>query len=207
MLQIKKRMLWSGRWASLALWAFLAGMLLLIGCTSLCNKRLLLFRETPQKLVPTSGQALLITDPELANALLGTPKRYPGEGCQWAPEQLAHETDAFRLSIPGLDGKVTYQGLCMDTAPTYACEVRPGPRQVQLRLDMFGPWGRESVTEVARLNLEPGGCYFLRPDCEALKSRRLLLKVDRLPEPYTAELRARVIDWSRRNTKDRTIAD
>ena len=113
----------------------------------------------------------------------------------------------YRLSMDRVDDKPVYQGLCMDTTPAYACEVRPGSRQVLLRLDIFGSWGQERVREVTRLTLEPGKCYFLRPDCAELKNRRLLLKVDPLPDAYTPELRARIADWERRHSKGRDLAD
>ena len=49
------------------LWlALLAGVWLLAGCSELCTKRLYLYREAEAKGRPTSGQALLITDPQLA---------------------------------------------------------------------------------------------------------------------------------------------
>jgi len=122
-------------------------------------------------------------------------------------EEKVQEGDAYRLSLDRVDGKPVYQGLCLDTTPTLACEVRPGPRQVLVRLDMFGTWGHEKITEGARLTLEPGKCYFLRPDCAELKNRRLLLKVDPLPDAYTPELRGRIADWERRHSKGRDLAD
>ncbi|OGP70884.1 MAG: hypothetical protein A2Y80_09120 [Deltaproteobacteria bacterium RBG_13_58_19] len=180
---------------------------LFIGCTSLCTKRLYLYRDTPEKSRPTSEMALLITDPDLAKAISSAPKRYFEEGCQWAAEQLPLDTEAYRLSIQDLDGKPIYQGLCLDTTPTFACEVRPGERQVRARLDLAGPWGRESIKEVNRITLAPGGCYFLGADCEAQKNKRLLLKVERLPDSFTPEFRSRLIDWVRRHSSGRTLTD
>ena len=177
-----------------------------MGC-ELCNRRLYLYRDTPEKTAPASGLALLITDPNLARAVMSRSQDYLGKGCQWAEEKPAYESDEFRLSLDKLDGKPVYQGLCLDTTPTYACEVRPGSRELQVRLDLFGSWGRESKKEMTRVTLEPGKCYFLRPDCEALQNKNLVLKVEVLPEAYTPDLRARVVDWERRNSKGRSLAD
>lgn len=186
--------------------AVMAGAGLLASCT-LCTKRLYLDRDTAEKSLPPAGMVLMITEPDLANAVLSAPIRTLGDGCQWAAEKLAHEADAYTLSIDNLDGQPVYQGLCLDTTPTYACEVRPGTRQVRVRLDMFGVWGHERKREVANLTLEPGGCYFLRPDCEALKTKSFILRVERLPDAYTPELRARLIDWKRRHTKGTYTAE
>lgn len=208
MRHIKESVNLRGRWVVWTLLALLAGLWLLAGCvSSLCTKRLYVYRDTAQKSLPTSNLALLITEPNIARALMPAAKADLEAGGRWAPEQLAHESDVYRLSIDELDGKVVYQGLCMDVTPTYACEVRPGTRQVRARLDLFGPWGQERVKEVTKLTFEPGGCYFLRPDAEALKDKHLLLKAERLPEAYTAELRTRLIDWERKNSKNRNIAD
>jgi len=181
--------------------ALLAGTWLLAGCAaSLCTKHLFLFRDTEHK-QPPSQSALLITDPNLANAVLPQPAGYSGGGYRWAPEQLAQDEEGYRLSIERVDDRPVYQGLCMDTLPTYAVEVRPGQRRVLLRFDLYGPWGQEKIRETAPLNLEPGRCYFLRPDVQAMKEQRLVLKVDQLPDPYTPQLRARIIDYKRRSMK------
>lgn len=193
--------------ALLILAALLAGQWLLVGCTSLCTKRLALYRDTPEKAQPPANMALLVTDPNLAKAVLTGSGSYQGDGCQWASEEQVQEGDVYRLSTDRVDGKPVYQGLCMDTTPTYACEVRPGLRQVQVRLDISGSWGQERVREGTRLTLEPGKCYFLRPDCAELKNRRLLLKVDPLPDAYTPELRGRIADWERRHSKGRDLPD
>jgi len=208
MAHIQERATWRSGGAGWALAALLVGLGLLAGCAaSLCTKRLYVYRDTPQKSLPTSNQALLITDPNIVRAVMPGAKADLEAGGRWAPEQLAHESDVYRLSIYELDGKVVYQGLCMDVTPTYACEVRPGARQVRTRLDIFGPWGHIGVKEVTRLDLEPGGCYFLRPDADALKDKHLVLKAERLPEAYTAALRTRLLDWERVNSKGKSIAD
>jgi hypothetical protein len=95
----------------------------------------------------------------------------------------------------------------MDTRPTYAMEVQPGTRLVHTKLDIYGPGGNEKFKEGTRLTLEPGKVYFLRPDCEAMKSKRFLLKVEALPEPYNAEVRTRLINWKRQRVKGKFIAD
>jgi len=193
--------------ALLILTALLAGQWLLVGCSSLCTKRLALYRDTPEKAQPPANMTLLITDPNMAKAVMTGSGSYQGNGCQWMSEEVVQEGDAYRLSMDRVDDKPVYQGLCMDTTPTYACEVRPGPRQVLLKLDIFGSWGQERVREVSRLTLEPGKCYFLRPDCEELKNRRLLLKVDPLPDAYTPQLRSRAAAWERGHEKGRDLAD
>lgn len=176
-------------------------------CSSLCTKRLFLYRDTPAKRKAPADMALLISDPQMAQAIFPGAGNFPGGGCQWAPEQPAHESDAYRLSLDSLDGKPVYQGMCLDTTPTYACEVRPGARQLGVRIDLFGPWGRESLKEEARVNLEQGRCYFLRPDCEKLKDRQLVLKMEPLPSAYTPELRARVVAWERQHSKGRSLEE
>jgi hypothetical protein len=193
--------------ALLILIALLAGSCLLGGCASLCTKRLALYRDTPEKASAPANTALLITDPNLAAAVLPGAGSYQGAGSQWMSEDKVQEGDVYRLSMDRVDDKPVYQGLCMDTTPTYACEVRPGSRQVSLKLDMFGSWGQERVREVARLTLEPGKCYFLRPDWEELRNRRLLLKVEPLPQAYTPELRSRVVNWERGHEKGRDLVD
>jgi hypothetical protein len=193
--------------ALLILAALLAGQGLLVGCASLCTKRLGLYRDTPAKAQPPANMALLIMDPNMAKAVFAGSGSYLGDGGQWMSEEVAQQGDVYRLSMDRVDDKPVYQGLCMDTTPTYACEVRPGSRQVLLKLDMFGSWGQERVREVTRLTLEPGKCYFLRPDWEELRNRRLLLKVEPVPDAYTPALRARVIGWERGHSKGRDLAD
>ncbi|MEW6658883.1 MAG: hypothetical protein AB1424_09505 [Thermodesulfobacteriota bacterium] len=193
--------------ALLILTALLAGSWLLGGCESICSKRLGLYRDTPEKAQSTANMALLVTNPNLAQAVLSGSGSYQGDGSQWMSEEKVQEGDVYRLSMDRVDDKPLYQGLCMDTTPTYACEVRPGSRQVLLKLDIFGSWGQERVRETARLTLEPGKCYFLRPDWEELRNRRLLLKVEPLPDAYTPELRARVAAWERGHSKGRDLVD
>ncbi len=192
----------SRRWmgALLTLLALLVGQLLLGGCSSLCTKRLYLPRETPEKLQPSS-QALLIADPGLAAALFPSQGPFPRGGCRWAPLQPSYESLYYRLSLDKLDDKALYQGMCLDIIPNYACEVRPGARQVLLKLYTYSPEGLESFKEAAPLNLEPGGIYFLQPECEAMAARHFRVKVEKLPEPYTAQVRSRLLDWERVNTK------
>ncbi|MHB8068323.1 MAG: hypothetical protein ACYDIC_10540 [Desulfobaccales bacterium] len=189
----------------LILIALLASLWLLGGCASLCTKRLPLYRDTAEKALPPANMALLITNPNLVQAVM--PGSYTGPASGWAEERPSYETDVYLLSVDALDGRVLYQGLCMDVTTTYACEVRPGSRQATIRLDLFGSWGHEKVVETARLNLEPGKCYFLRPDWEELKNHNLLLKVEPLAVPYTTELRSRVVAWERAHEKGRDLAD
>jgi hypothetical protein len=198
----------SRKWrrGSLLLLILLAAQMLLAGC-SLCTRRLYLFRDTEAKGLPSSQQALLITDPRLARVLSPASAQNFEAAGQWAPEQPAYSSDVYRLSVDQVDGKPVYQGLCLDTQPSYSVEVHPGPRQVRMRLEMFGPWGQEKVQEVSKINLEPGGVYFLRPESEALGNRQLVLKVVRLPNSYDAGLRTQVQNWNRQHEQGRTIAD
>jgi hypothetical protein len=91
----------------------------------LCEKHLYIFRETPEK-SPPGATALVITDPTLAAALVPEASARISQGLPWAPEQLEHQTDAYRLSLTQVDGRQVYQGLCLDTLTTEVCEVRPG---------------------------------------------------------------------------------
>jgi hypothetical protein len=197
----KKRQ-WLG-WPWLAL---VAGVWLLAGCAQLCTKHLLLFREAAAKGRPTSGQALLITDPQLAQALAPGAPNLNGP-LPWAPDQPFYESDCYQLSMDAVDDQPVYQGLCLDTPPTYSLEVRPGARRLKLRLNLFGPWGKEAVREVAAVNLKAGGVYFLTPEGGAAQRRQLVLKVQPLLEGYDAKLRQRVMDWNRQHYPARTIAD
>jgi hypothetical protein len=189
-----------GRWASSRWVILLAGLWLLAGCASpLCTKHLFLFRDQEQKLPPAS-MALLVMDPKLANAVFST--SYPEPGCPWAPDQLTQETEAYRLSLERVDNLPVYQGLCLDTLPTYACEVRPGMRRLLLRFDLYGPEGQDKRKQTEALTLEPGKSYFLRPDCQVLQEKkRFVLKVDQLPGAYDASLRTRVVNWKRQYMK------
>jgi hypothetical protein len=191
----------------LVLAALLAGQGLL-GCVdSLCTKRLYLYRDTPEKRQAPDNMALLITNPNLVKAVM---PGYTGNleaGCQWAEAKPAHETEVYLLSIEGLDGKPVYQGLCLDVTRTYACEVRPGSRQVMVRADLFGPWGHGKKVETVNVTLEPGKTYFFRLIGEDLKEDKFALQVDSLPAAYTPELRARVVDWERNHSTGRGLAD
>ncbi|MFZ5450376.1 MAG: hypothetical protein ACOZF2_00680 [Thermodesulfobacteriota bacterium] len=190
----------------LLLAALLSGSWLL-GCSSLCTKHLYIYRDTPAKRQAPGQMALLITNPHIAQAIIPQAGNYLTTGCRWAPEQLAQESDAYRLSMDKFDGQAVYQGLCMDSTPTYACEVRPGSRQVQFKLELFGPWGRENLKEEARVTLEPGKAYFLGPDCGKLGERQFVLQAVPLPEPYTPELRSRLVAWERQHSPGRGLED
>ncbi len=186
---------WRGA-LNLRLWLVLgAGLWLLAGCT-LCTLHLYLYRDTPQKLPPDQA-ALLIANPALAQ------KAEPGvdlhlQGAQWAPEQPSYQKEYYRLSIDALDGQKVYQGRCLDTTAVEAVEVRPGNRQMAVRVDLLGPQGQEIFRQTAAVSLQAGKVYFVSPDWTELLNRRLALKVGPLPGAYTPEVRARLIDWRRR---------
>jgi hypothetical protein len=188
-------------------WLLLAaGVWGLSGCANLCTKHLLLYREAAARGRPTSGQALLLTDPQLAQALA------PGavnlnNTLPWAPDQPFYQSDCYQLSMDRVNDQPVYQGLCLDTTSTYSLEVGPGGRQLQLRLDLFGSWGKEAVREAVAVDLKAGGVYFLYPEGEAAKRRQLVLKVQPLLKDYDAKLRQRVMDWNRQHYPARTIAD
>jgi len=184
----------------------LAGLVLLPGCLdNLCKLRLYLYRDVEQKSLPPTEMALLISDPAILTALLPEAAAIVPPGLPWAPEQPNYASDFYQLSIDGLDGQLVYQGRCMNITPTYVCEVRPGSRRVMAGLALFGPWGQERVKDNASLNLEPGGVYFLYPDWGEASQRRLLLKAAPLPASYNAALRAKLMDWLRRNTQGRSL--
>jgi hypothetical protein len=179
---------------------------LLPGCLdNLCTKRLYIYRDTEPKSPPPADTALLIADPAIVAALLPGAQPKVSQGLPWAPEQLAYAQDYYQLSIDGLDDRLVYQGLCMNITPSFVCEVRPGSRRVLASLNLFGPWGRQSVKDTASLTLEPGGVYFLYPDWEGASQKTLRLKAGRLPVSYDAALRAKLIDWLRRNTQGRSL--
>ena len=147
--------------------------------------------------------ALLIVDPDLAQTAM------PGvdlnlQGASWAPEQPFYQTEAYRLSIENLDGQPVYQGMCLDTPPTYAVEVRPGSRRVAVRLDLLGPAGQEKFKEVVQVDLQAGQVYFLRPEWGELLNRRVVLKPVALGA-YTSEVRSRLIDQRRRTSKTASL--
>ena len=177
------------------------------GCASMCKKHLYVYRDTQAKRQAPAQMALLITNPHIARAIIPGSGNYLAEGCRWAPHQLAQENDAYRLSMDKFDGQPVYQGLCMDVPSTYTCEVRPGARQVQFKLELFGPWGRENLQEKARITLEPGKVYFLRPDCGKLGEKQFVLQVVPLPEAYTPALRSRLVAWEGRHSPGRGLED
>ena len=123
----------------------------------------------------------------------------------WAPEQPAYESDFYRFSIQKIDGRTLYQGLCMDISPTNVCEVRPGARKVTAKVELLGPWGRQSEVDSVSLTLDAGGVYFLRPDWSEAAEKRFRLQANRLPVFYTGDLRARLLNWLRRHTTGRSL--
>jgi hypothetical protein len=192
--------------AVLLLLALLAAPCLLSGCLdNLCTKRLYIYRDTEPKSPPPADTALLIADPAIVAALLPEAQPKVSRGLPWAPEQPAYASDCYQLSIDGLDDRLVYQGLCMNITPSFVCEVRPGSRRVLASLNLFGPWGRQSVKDTTSLTLEPGGVYFLYPDWEGASKKTLRLQAERLPVSYNAALRAKLIDWLRRNTQGRSL--
>jgi hypothetical protein len=194
------------KWAALLILTLLAVPLVLCGCLdNLCTKRLYIYRDAEPKSLPPAEMALLIADPAIVSAVLpgAAPKIAPG--LPWAPEQPNYASDFYRLSIDEVDGRGVYQGLCMNVTPTDVCEVRPGARRVTARLELMGPGGREGRRDTASLPLEPGGIYFLHPDWDAAAQKVLKLQVQRLPAPYTAAVRAKLIDWLRGHTQGRSL--
>jgi len=185
----------------------LAAVLLAGGCESICNKRLYIFRDTPEKGRPLGELALLVTHPDLANGVLGAPNRFPVGGCQWAKEQPSHPTDVYTFSVEAMDGRAIYQGLCMDTRPTYVCEVAAGTRRVRVRMEIWGPQGREAFKDEVSLSLEPGKCYFLQPDCEAFRNRHLQVKLAPLGTAYNSAMRSRVLAWQKQHVKGAALED
>jgi hypothetical protein len=180
------------------------GALWLLGCNP-CTKRLALYRDSEPK-NPPQQMALFIADPGLA-ALLPGAGPYPAGGCVWAPEGPAPQSEVYRLSLDRVDGRAVYQGLCLDTTPTYSLEVHPGARQLSLRLDQFGSWGHEKKVETLAVTPEPGGVYFVQPDCDALRDRQFVPKISRLGAPYTPQLKSQVQDWNRGHYRGRTLVD
>lgn len=179
----------------------------LLGCASICKKHLYIYRDTPAKRQAPTQMALLVTNPHIVQAIIPQGGNYLAQGCRWAPEQLAQESDAYRLSMDKFDGQPVYQGLCMDVTSTYSCEVRPGTRQIEFKLELFGPWGRENLKEEAKVTLEPGKAYFLRPDCGKLGEKQFVLQIKPLQEPYTPALRSRLVAWERQHSPGRGLAD
>lgn len=189
-------------WRTLRLWLGLGASLVLLAGCELCNKHLYLYRDVPEKGSPPQ-MALLIADPNLAEAALpGAPLNL--KGAQWAPEQPFHKTEAYRLSIDEVDGQKVYQGLCLDTTPTYAVEMRPGRRRIAVSVELLGPQGQERFRDTVQLNLEAGQTYFLRPEWAELHNRRLALKMEIL-EAYTPQVRARLIEHRRQTTRTASL--
>jgi hypothetical protein len=179
--------------------------LLFLGVMALaggCCKHLYIFRETPEK-SPPGAIALVITDPNLAAALVPEASARVSKGLPWAPEQLAHETDAYRLSLTRVDGRKVYQGLCVDTLTTDVCEVRPGSRRLSLKVELYGPWGRRSQREELGVDLKAGKVYFLAVEGMGGPERLVRVAVEGL-EAYTPEFRQALLDWQRRHTTRRS---
>jgi hypothetical protein len=192
--------------AVLLILALIAAPGLLSGCLdNLCTKRLYIYRDAEPKSLPPANMALLIADPAIVTVLLPEAAPKVTRGLPWAPEQPAYASDFYQLSIDGLDGRLVYQGLCLNITPTYVCEVRPGSRQVSAGLKLVGPWGQQHVKDNAALTLEPGGVYFLYPDWEGASNKILRLQAERLPVSYDAALRAKLIDWLRTHTQGRSL--
>jgi hypothetical protein len=186
----------------------MALQLILPGCLdNLCKLRLYLYRDVEQKSLPPTEMALLISDPAIVAAVLPEAASKLPQGLPWAPEQPDYASDFYRLSVDGLDARMVYQGKCMNITPTYVCEVHPGSRRVMAKLELMGPWGRESLKDIAPLTLEPGGVYFFYPEGQEAAQKRFLLKAERLPVSYNGELRAQLMDWLRRNTQGRSLED
>ncbi|MBM4275021.1 MAG: hypothetical protein FJ134_11260 [Deltaproteobacteria bacterium] len=189
----------------LLLLALVVASVFLPGCSpidSLCTKRLYLFRDTEAKSLAPANMALLITDPAVLNSLAPEAASKVIQGLPWAEDKPAHESDAYHLSVEKLDGRVIYQGLCLDTMVTNVCEVRAGQRGVTGKLDLFGPWGHQSARDTVSLSLAPGGVYFLHPDWQLMTpDKNFRLQADLLPLKYDAALRAKLMDWLKRNTK------
>jgi hypothetical protein len=198
----------SRKWVIFGLLALLAVTGLLAGCLdNLCKQRLYLYRDAEPKSPPPTAMVLLIADPAIVAAVIPAAASQISRGLPWAAEQPNYASDCYQLSIDGLDGSLVYQGRCMNITPTPVCEVKPGSRQVLAKLALFGPWGQQSVKENASLALEPGGVYFLYPDWDAASNKSLRLHAQRLPVGYDAALRAKLMDWLRRNTQGRSLED
>lgn len=206
MWQIGKRVRGKNRRVMVPLFILLIA-LLSAGCANICTKHLYIFRDTPEKGRPAASLALLITEPAMANGLMGSPDRFPVGGCQWAPDQPSHPTDVYRFTINGVDGKSIYQGQCLDTRITEVCEVGAGTRQVRVTMEIWGPQGRESFKDEVKLSLEPGKCYFLQPDCEAFRNHQLQVKAVPLGAAYNGEMRSRVLAWQKQHVKGATLED
>lgn len=191
--------------ATLALLLFAFGVMALAGGCSgpLCTKHLYIFRETPEKSLP-GATALVITDPNLAAALVPEASARINQGLPWAPEQLEHQTEAYRLSLTRVDGRPVFQGYCLDTLLTDVCEVRPGSRRLSLKAELYGPWGRRNQWEELGVDLKAGTVYFLAVEGMGGPERPVRVAVQSLGA-YTPEFRQRLLDWQRRHRTGRSL--
>ncbi|MFP3869120.1 MAG: hypothetical protein ACLFUU_13380 [Desulfobacteraceae bacterium] len=179
-------------------------MALAAGCSGpLCNKHLYIFRETPEK-SPPGITALVITVPHLATALIPEAAALVNQGLPWAPEQLDHQTDAYRLSLIKVDGRKVYQGQCLDTLFTDVCEVRAGSRQLSVKLMLYGLWGRRSQERELQANLKAGTVYFLGIEGPGGQEGAARVTAEPL-RAYTPEFRQRLLDWQRTHTTGRSL--
>ena len=193
------------RTTALALLAILAALVWLSGCNTLCTRHLYLFRDTEAKSLPPAQMALVITDPNILAAVLPEAAGQVQLGLPWAPEQLGHETDRYRLAVMQIDGQPIYQGLCLDTLLTDVCEVRPGARQILARAYLVGPWGKDNQDNTAAVQLAAGGVYFLHQNWQMIADKHFRLTVLKLAPAYDQAVRGRLMSWLRANTKGRTL--
>jgi len=191
--------------AALALLLFVFGVMALTGGCSgpLCTKHLYIFRETPEKSLP-GVTALVITDPNLAAALVPEASARVNQGLPWAPEQPVHQTDAYRLSLTRVDGRPVYQGQCFDTLITDVCEVRSGSRRLSLKVELYGPWGQRNQREELGEDLKAGTVYFLALEGMGGPEEPVRVAVESLGA-YTPEFRQRLLDWQRRHSAGRSL--
>jgi hypothetical protein len=182
----------------------LVALALAEGCSGpLCRHHLYIFRESPEK-SPPEAVALVITDPNLAVALVPEAAPQVSKGLPWAPEQPSHETDAFRLSLTKVDGRVVYQGLCLDTLITDVCEVRPGSRRLSFKVELYGPWGQRSLRQELGMELKAATVYFF--GISGTGGREGSVRVSAEPlGAYTPEFRQRLLDWQRRHAAGRSL--
>jgi hypothetical protein len=174
------------------------------GCSGpLCHRHLYIFRESPEK-SPPEAVALVITDPNLAAALVPEAAPQVSKGLPWAPEQPSHETDAFRLSLTKVDGRVVYQGLCLDTLVTDVCEVRPGSRRLSFKVELYGPWGQRSLRQVLGMELKAATVYFFIIGGTGGREGSVRVSAEPLGA-YTPEFRQRLLDWQRRHAAGRSL--
>ncbi len=179
-------------------------MVFAVACSGpICKRHLYIFREAPEK-SPVAITALVITDPNLAAALVPEASARLHQGLPWAPEQLVHETEAYRLSLTQVDGRPVYQGLCLDTLITDVCEVRAGSRRLSVDVLLFGPWGRRTQREQLPVDLQAATVYFLKVAGSGGDEGRVQVLAERLA-PYTPEFRQRLLDYERSHAPGRTL--